>query len=280
MSTQAIPSTVRAIILGALCAFTSMITLASLADQKTAYSFGVFPHLPPRDLDAIFGPIVADLAKAAENPMVLQSSTTFERFVELLDNQTFDIVFLQPFDYVRMADKFGYLPIATRHENLSAILVVKPDSEIKTIADLKGKTIALPPTIAAVSYLARAMLTAHNLRPEVDVNLTHYRSHVSCMQQLMIGLADACGSAAPAVRFFEQQMGITLRTVGESIQVPHTLFAVHPRVPAAVRDKLTQRILNWGNNPDGQQLLQRGSLTSFRKTKDDEYNIIRSLLKN
>ena len=211
--------------------------------------------------------------------MSLHSSTTLEKFVEILDAQTFDIIFVQPFDYVRMAEKFGYLPIATRNELLSAVLVVKPDSDIRTIADLKRKTIALPAKIAAVSYLTQSLLTENKLQSGVDVTLTHHRSHVSCMQQVLIGSAHACGSAAPAVRFFEQQMGVTFRTVGESLKVPHTLFAVHPRVPAAIREKLAQRILNWGNHSEGQQLLQRGRLTSFRVAKDDEYDVIRAMLK-
>lgn len=269
----------KGIVLGVLCTL-ACVTSASPTVQKITYSVGVFPHLPPRDLDAVFSPIVADLSKISENNMVLQSSTTYEKFVELLDNQTFDIVFVQPFDYVRMADKFGYHPIATRNESLSAILVVQPDSPIKTTMDLKGKTISLPSKTAAVSYLTLALLAEHKLKPGIDVKLTYHRSHVSCIQRVLIGLADACGSAAPAVRFIEKKMGVTLRTVGESVKVPHTLFAVHPRVPVEVRQKITQRILDWANSPAGQALLQRGQLLPFRATSDAEYNIVRTLLKN
>ncbi len=184
---------------------------------------------------------------------------------------------MQPFDYVRVADTFGYRPLATRTEKLAAIVVVKQGSPIKGVADLKGKRIALPPQTAAVTLLLRGHLRANGINPDKDVRLSHHRSHVSCMQKVVIGEADACGTAAPALRFFQEKMKTELIIVTRSREIPHTLFAIHPRVPKKDRDAIQARILGWGESKEGQEILARGQLKPFVPIKDADYDVVREM---
>jgi len=246
---------------------------------KNEYQMGVFPHLPPRDLENVFGPMAKDFSRHLGMEVVLATSTTYERFSELLDNQKFDIAFVQPFEYIRIAERFGYLPLATRTEKLNGLIVTLKDSPIKTIKDLKDKRIALPPESAAVSILIRNHLQTNGLNPDKDVKLTHHRSHVSCMQKVVIGEADACGTAAPSVRFFESKMQVQLKTIATSREIPSSLFVIHPRVPASKRTLLRDRIINWSNTDEGKAILNRGALTPFIITSDADYNVVRELSK-
>jgi phosphonate transport system substrate-binding protein len=247
--------------------------------QEKNYVLGVFPHLPPRDLEEVYAPMAADLGKAIGSRIVLRSNTTFERFMENLDKQIFDIAFVQPFDYVRIADKYGYRPLAVRKEKLATIVVVKEDSKLKTLADIKGKTVALPPRVAAVSYLLKGHLKQEKIIPGKDVKLSHHRSHMSCMQQVLIGEAVACGTAAPAVRFFEHKTKVKMRVIGKTREIPHALFVIHPRVPRSEREQLSNRILGWAKTEDGMKMLKRGKLSPFIKITDKDYNIVRELSK-
>lgn len=246
-------------------------------DVKKEYVLGVFPHLPPRDLENVFAPIANDLGATVGRHVALRANTTFERFTENLDKQEFDIAFVQPFEYVRLADKYGYRPLATRQEKLAAIVVVKPENPLAKLADLKGRRIALPPESAAVTHLFLADLRANGINPDKEMKLSHHRSHVSCMQQVMIGEADACVTAAPALRFFQKQMHTELKIIASSREIPHTLFAVHPRVPIKDREALRARILGWGKTEEGKALLARGELTPFVPIGDSDYNVVREL---
>lgn len=243
------------------------------------YVLGVFPHLPPRDIEEVYAPIAKDLGQQIGRPIVLSSSTTFDRFAENLDKQMFDIALVQPFDYVRIADRFGYQPLATRAEKLAAVMVVGQDSPLKGFADLKGRHIALPDETAAVSMLTVAHLRKLKLVPGRDVTVTYHRSHISCMQQVVIGEADACGTAAPSVRFFERKMNVKLKSVDKTREIPHTLFAIHPRVPAADRDRIRARILGWNETESGRAILARGELKPFVGIKDSDYNVVRDFQK-
>lgn len=245
---------------------------------KHEYIMGVFPHLPPRELEKVFSPMAADLASILGKPVIFRTSSTYQKFQKQLAMQTFDIAFVQPFDYVHIADKYGYLPLATRQEELTAIIVTKPNTPLASTQDLKHKTVSLPPQVAAVSHLVEDHLRSHGLQPGKDVRLTHYRSHVSCMQQVLIGAADACGTAAPALRFFQHKMKVTLKIITRSKSIPHTLFSVHPRLPPGERNKIRSRILGWGKSATGRKLLARGKLMPLKPILDSDYDVVRKML--
>lgn len=218
-----------------------------------------------------------DLSSLIGRRLVLASSTTFERFSESLDKAQFDVAFVQPFEYIRIADKFGYLPLATRNERLSGIVVVAKDSPLKSQADLKGKRLAMPPETAAVTQLILRHIRQAGILPGRDIKVTHHRSHVSCMQQVVIGEADACGTAAPAMRFFQNKMSVDLKTVVTTRDIPHSLFVAHPRVPEKIRALLRDRIISWSNTDTGKKILSRGELAPFRQVADREYDVVREL---
>jgi phosphonate transport system substrate-binding protein len=273
------PAAVASVVSGLVLALIAIAALANPPAADKQYVMGVFPHLPPRQLEKIFSPMASDLGKTLNRDIVLRTNTTFERFAESLDNQVFDIVFVQPFDYVRIADNLGYLPLATRTEELAALLVVKENSPLKDINDFKGRKIALPPSIAAVSYLFRDHLKKNGLDPDKDVMLSHHRSHVSCMQQVLIGEADACVTAAPPLRFFENKMKVKMKIVVKNREIPHAQLAIHPRVPEEERETIRQRIISWSETEEGKELLGHGWLKPFLSTSDADYDVIRRMAK-
>ena len=253
---------------------------ASSNTNKPAYILGVFPYLPARELEKVFSPMAADISEALNHKVLVKSSTSYKNFMKNLDRQKYDIVFVQPFDYVHIADKYGYLPLATRSELLAAILVVPENSKLNNVNDLRGKTIALPPSVAAVSHLVKGYLREQGLDFNKDVTLQYTKSHLSCMQQLLIGTADICGTAAPAKRFFEHKMNVNLKVIAQTATIPHTLFAIHPRMSDAQREIILARILSWSTTENGRRILARGRLKPFIKITDSAYDGVRNYFKN
>lgn len=251
---------------------------APAADAEP-YVFGAFPHLPPRELEKVYAPIAADLGRALGRAVEFRSASSFDNFIGKAIEESYEIVFVQPFDYVKLHDEHGYVPLATRGEPLSAIFVAVDASPLKTVADLRRNVVATPPESAAVTLLARDYLARNGIDPDKDITVQFHRSHVSCLQQVVIGDAAACATAAPALRFFEHRMNTKLKTLGASEAIPHTLFAVHPRVPEAERARLLATILHWGDTEEGRRMLEAGQLTPFVEIDDAAYNRVREMLK-
>ena len=237
--------------------------------------FGVFPYLPPRDLEQVFAPIAAEFSRVLGRKVQFTSSSSYEIYAGRIDSEEFDIAFMQPFDYVRAADQHHYLPLASRGEPLKALIVTAPDSPIKTLEDLRGKRLSLPPVESAVSHLVRVYLRKNGFIPDKDVTLAYHRSHVSCMQQVLIEASAACGTAIPAMRYFKGRMKVEMRVILESDVIPHTLFAVHSRVPAQDRAVLLDTIVSWAKTPEGKAILERGKMIPFAPISNSAYDVVR-----
>jgi len=248
------------------------------AKTKDAYEMGVFPFLSAREVEKIFAPMAAAFSEVLGKPVIFKTASSYQNFMERLGNQQYDIAFVQPFDYINAADKNGYRPLATRDESLTAIVVTK-DPEKLNIKNLKGKVISLPPKVAAVSILVKRYLIEHGYKPGVDVKIQHFGTHVSCMQQVLIGTADGCGTAFASSRFFNKKMKVDLKVAFETQGIPHTLFIAHPNVPQEEKDKLTETILSWAESEKGKEILSRGRMKPFKKISDKDYDIVREIAK-
>ena len=261
----------RALLFLALVAWPGYFACA----EQPGYQLGVFPHLAAGQLEKVFALVASDFSKATGRPVALKTKPTFEAFTYELDKQTYDIAFVQPFDYVRARDKHGYIPLARRGEPLNGLFVVKPDSPLRTLEDTRGKIIGLPPEVAAVSHLAKMALLQAKINLGKDVRLQHYKVHDTCLQQLLIGEIDVCATAAFPLRFFENEHKIKLKVLAETKTISHSLFIVHPRISEKHRDAILKAILSWPKTESGRQILEKGQLKPFIAVTDAEYDTVR-----
>jgi phosphonate transport system substrate-binding protein len=245
------------------------------AEPDPAYRFGVFPYLPVLTIDRIFGPIAASFAENLGRPVYLKTKSNFEKFADELAEQTYDIIFVHPFFYVDAADKYHYRPLARLDQQLTGVVMVGEERKWHDWRDLVGKTLALPPELAAVSEMVKGALIDAGLRPGVDVLLQHYRTKTSCLRAVVVGSADAC--AVP--RFVLAQIGsiadMRLHVMIETAPINHFVFAVHERVPDADRAKLLGCILAWSHTEAGRAVLAAGAWPGFVPAEDREYDQVR-----
>ncbi len=242
---------------------------------------GAFPFLIAQRLEKIFAPIAAELSTVINCSIRFQSSVNFETFMIQLEKQKFGIAFIQPFDYVRIAAKNGYVPLVTYQEKLHAVLVTLPESNINTISDLKGKTIAMPPLVGAVSFLGKIMLKQANIDPLTDVTILHTKNHGSCIQKVLIGKADACTTAPPPLRLFHKTNNRQLKQIAVSPPIPHALFVIRDNVNEDLKKRLQQKMLTMKLNAEALRLFTRvPNKSPFRITTDGEYDTIRQLLQH
>ena len=260
-------------IVSMLCLFAMFTAQAQEpAPPLRPYIFGAFPYLPQNELENLFAPVAADFNRALGREVQLSSKTSYESFSSALaDEQKYDIAFVQPFDYVRAASHSQYLPLAARPEKLYALIVTTNDSTIRNVEDLKGKRISLPPRDAAISRLIRAYLKKHGLVPGKNVELVYLRSHTSCLQHVLIGLIDACGTTPSAMYHLKNPQRERLRGIAETDAIPPALFVVHSRVPEADRKLILKAILAWPKTPSGSDI----QLSGFAPITDSDYDVVR-----
>ena len=250
------------------------------------YTMGTFPFLPPANLESIFAPISAEISAAVGKPVRMRATTTFDGFTKAIVEKKYDIVQMQPFDYIRVGKAAGYIPLVTRTEPLYAYFSSKPDTKIRSLKDLKGALVGLPPETSAISYLAKSALKAEGLTAPAHLRFRYFPNHLACLQQLLIGSVTACATSAPAARLFEEQAGVTLSHIANSRFIPHTMFAVHSRVPAKDREVIKKTLVSTtlsGVDPKLRKLFidvnPSDGIHYFVPVSDRDYDSARRILK-
>mgnify|MGYP000867243716 FL=1 len=255
-------------------------------NPQDGYIFGVFPFLPCSNLEGVFAPIASELSKSTGKPVSFRLTSSYSAFVSALKEERFDIVHVHPFDYIQYAASKGYIPLVARVEPLYAQFSSKTGSSIQQIKDLKGKRLGTPPPTGAVTYLAKSALQKAGLTPGKDVTLKYYPNHLACLQNLQIGTVDACVTSASSLKTFESQLNIKLQRIGASVSIPHSLFAVHKRVPPADIEKFRNTLMTSTFSQIPPKLrslfIESASATSgryFRPVEDKDYNQVRTIIR-
>lgn len=249
--------------------------------RQEAYTLGVFPYLSAARLEPIYAPVALEMSKTLERPVEFRTSTEFKRFFKKLSQQRFDFALIQPFWYPPAADQFNYLPLVRFREPLTSMIAVLEESPVQSIDDLRGKTVATPPSFVPVVHMARRALKDRNLETGVDLQFKAYKTVDSCFQQVLIGHASACVAPNFALRKIEEKLQVKLRTVLESPSIPNLSLVAHSRIPATQREKVKSLLLSWdsGATNASSSLLKEINTRQFVPAIDAEYDVVRSYLR-
>jgi phosphonate transport system substrate-binding protein len=255
---------------------------AQPTEDQAPYIMGIFPFVPTVTIEGIFAPLAAELSEALGRPVKLRSASSFDKFTDELKSRIFDIAYVQPFDYASLAKSAGLLPLASRNDTLSSYIVVKNDSPVRNLRDLKGKSMGMPPKVAAVSFLNRLAVKKEGLSPDTDVKFVYLASHLACLQQLMIGNVAACGVSPAAIRLAEMQLKTTFRLIHESPEIPTPLFVVKKEIPKKDRDTMLRVLTTTdlaGVKAELRTMFVETKEKPFRKATDSEYEVVRTMMK-
>ncbi len=255
-----------------------VLAFSAHAEIPSSYRFGVFPYLSAALLEEIYAPVSHELGSVLGATVHFRTSSTFQKFFAKLESQHYDFALIQPFWYPPAVDRFGYLPAVRMREPFTALIMVKHDSPLKNIGDLKGRVIATPPAFVPVVHMAREALEQKGLIVGKDVELRAYKSVDSCFQQVIIGEADACVSPPFAPAVIEEKMKIKLRVLLESSSIPNLSLVIHSRVPKKVRQRIQAAFLGWSQSPVGRRLLHGMKTKQFVVADDAEYDVVRQFL--
>jgi ABC-type phosphate/phosphonate transport system substrate-binding protein len=243
--------------------------------QENGYVFGIFPYLPPLTLDRVFAPIIASLETGLGVPVHLRSTTSFSGFVEELGQGGYDLIFAHPFFYILAADQYGYVPLVRLATPLKAVFLTRHDDPADSMMALKGRVLALPPELSAVSEVAQRELAAAGITPGIDIQLRHHQSKSSCLHALALGAADACALPRFVLKQLPADQMASLKVIYETKPIANVVIAAHPRLSEDERAKLSRTILAWPDTAEGRQILADAGWEGFVAAFDRDYDELR-----
>lgn len=223
---------------------TFVVALVGWALQANALVFavneGVTYRVPPEQIAARYAAIAADLAKILKQPVSVEPVGAYPALRQGLAAKTYDIAMVHPAHLSIVAMKqSGYklLAVTKGFQNYSANFLVRADSPMKSITDLKGKRLGAPDEDSITSWMVRATLRdALGDTPQVQYTYTRYQDAVPFFVENNLTHVGATASGSVIKEW--QAKGGKILLKSKAVPIKHLLASPNltPEQVGALRD--------------------------------------------
>jgi phosphonate transport system substrate-binding protein len=250
--------------------------MTSLSRAAETYSVGVVPQFDARRVQAIWQPILTEVAKRSGVQLELVGSPDIPQFETQLMAGEFDFAYMNPYHLIKAHTGQGYSPLVRDvGRTLYGIVVVRKDSPIQRVEELDGKLIAFPaPNALGASLIPRAEFSETY---KINIQPRYVRSHGSVYLNVVTGETAAGGGVQKTLQQQPENIRNALRIVYKTSEVAPHPFAAHPRVPAAVRERIRQAFLQLGGTNEGQALLTKIPAKVIGPASLEDYQALRTM---
>ena len=248
------------------------------------------PSQKPTDLLAAgeeFGRVLGQLVGV---PVRVTVASDYAAVVEALRNQSADLAFVHPAGYV-LANREAKARIVAKNQwhgktTFTARFYVRKDSGIKTLEDLRGKTMAFVDPASSSGYIYPMVLLIQkglvkNRDPKTFFReVTFAGSHDASMRALLNGHVDSIVSFDMAREQYLKDPAERERiaVVAETPPIPEAGIAAREKLDPALFARVREALLQI-KSPQHAALLKRlYDIDGFEPAEDREYDPVRAAI--
>ena len=256
---------------------------------QAVFKITAIPDESPTELARKAVPLVKYLEQQLGMKVEFTPVSDYAAAVEALVNKQVDMAWYGGFTFVQANIRSGgkVIPLVQREEDekfRSVFITSEPD--IKTLADLKGKTVSFGSQSSTSGHLMpRSVLLQANIDPDKDFKRVAYSgAHDATIAAVASGKVDA-GALNISVwdKFVADKKVDPAKVKVIFTTQPYFDYnwTVHADMPAAMREKVAKAFLSL--NPataEGKEVLDLQRATRFVPTKVDNYKGIEAAGRN
>jgi ABC-type phosphate/phosphonate transport system substrate-binding protein len=221
-----------------------------------AVNEGVTYRVPNEEIRARYAAIAADLSKLLKQPVQIEPVADYPSLRKGLAEKAYDLALVHPahlsIEAIKKSD-YKLLVVTKGFQDYKANFLVKADSPLKTLADLKGRKLGAPDEDSITSWMVRATLRDQlGDARQVSYVYTRYQDAVPFFVENSLTPAGATASNA-VVKAWQEQGG---KVLGTSKAVPIKHVIASPKLPAEQADAVREYLLALDSTEEGRKKLE------------------------
>lgn len=251
---------------------------------KNEYIVGIHPLHNPQRLMEVYGPIVDYMnAHISGKHFVLEASRNYEEFEKKLYAGHFAFAMPNPYQTLR-ATEHGYRIFGKMgdDENFCGLIIVRKDSGIHRVSDLKGKIVAYPAATAlAAAMMPQYFLYQHGLDVNRDIENRYVGSQESAIMNAYQRLAAAGATwPIPWKKFLVEHpdKAAELEVKWETKPLLNNGWVVRKDMPEPLIQQFSDVLFHLQNTEAGKKMLAQLPISHFEAANDATYQPVRDFL--
>ena len=171
----------------------------------------------------------------------------------------------------------------------SGVVVVRNDSDVKNLADLKGRSVMFGPKVSSARWLAAKLLFQES-GIDIDTKLKTY-SNGECCEDIAFNVCLKAVDAGVICDHFlsehsnkQRKLGFDAKqlvVIGMTRPVPTKVFTANRKVPPDIVARVNQALLSLDIKIDAhRKILKAAELSGFLKTDKKDWSDMKALLKS
>ncbi len=253
--------------------------------EQQTFIFGVHPLHNPQRLYEVYGPIVDYINRRLQNVVIrLEASRSYDDFDKKLYSRHFHFALPNPYQTVNSL-KHGYRVFGKMGDDnkFRGIVLVRKDSGIEKVADLRGKTVSFPaPTALAATMMPLYFFHTHGLDVNRDIEQLFAGSQESSIMNVYLRKSAAGATWPPPWEAFqkrEPKIAGQLVVKWETSSLVNNGLVVRDDVPKEIADKVASLLFSLHNHDEGRRMLASLPLSRFEPATEETYRPVSVFMK-
>ncbi|MCK9419021.1 MAG: phosphate/phosphite/phosphonate ABC transporter substrate-binding protein [Nitrospirae bacterium] len=260
-----------------------------LSSAGTVYAqepllFGIHPFMIEGQLHERFDPLATYLSQKIGQPIKVVVTRDYEEQIDKMGKDKFDLAYMGPAPYIKMADRYGKKSILGRFETngkatFRGVIFVSKDSPVRSLADLRGKRFAFGDTNSTMSHLV-PLYQLRKAGVPIDTLGTHafLGRHQNVALGVLSGDFDA-GAMREDIFLHYEKRG--LRMLARTPEFSDHLIVASGKLPEKTVQALRKALSDLKNDNSGRAILTgvKEGATGIVAGQDNDYDSMREIVR-
>lgn len=243
----------------------------------------VHPYLPATEIVTRFTPLSQYLSQALGRPVQVRVGIDYAEHITAIGEDRVDIAYMGPAPYVKLVTLYGKKPLLARQQinnqpHLRGVIIVRRDSPLIKLTDLKGKRFAYGDVESTMSHIVpRHMMQRAGVPENALAGHAFLGSHSNVVLAVLSGDYDA---GAVKEEVFQAHAAKGLRVLAESLPVADHNFVASSRLLPAMVDKLRRSLWQMKDSAKGRTAMNaiHPNMNALVPALDSNYDSLRAII--
>lgn len=253
--------------------------------KASHYVIGIHPLHNPQRLYEVFGPLADLLTRRIDNASFeIEASRNYAAFDTKLYSGKFEFALPNPYQTI-LSLKHNYRVFGKMGDdrNFRGIILVRKDSGINAVSDLKGETVCFPaPTALAATMMPQYYLHENGLDVNKNITINYVGSQESSIMNVFLGNAAAGATWPPPWQALSKERPKLLKELDvkwETTPLLNNGFVVRKDISQNIVNEVSEILFDLHRTNAGRVILSAMELSQFEPASDETYQPVKVFLK-